>query len=152
MRCDHLVAFDDFLAANTTVYESDASLDLRLGEFDQIALILVLQDVGAASGTNTASVSCWIEHSGDGQTFLPKNGSGGPPPSHAEITVNWTTKPGAAVSGWGSDPNLTINPPTPLLRYVRIRLYMQNASGPVRARVWATLRDQSPSAARVVGQ
>ncbi|HVY46099.1 MAG TPA: hypothetical protein VHB21_09480 [Minicystis sp.] len=149
MRCDHLVVFEDFIA-NATEYHSDAELDLRLGRFDQIALYCALSDVPAAS-FGTATVSVWLSHSGDGATFVAKNGSGGPPPSNAEITFNWTTKPSTALTGWGSDPNANITPATPMLRHVRVNIYMQNASGPVRARIYATLRDVSPSAARLLG-
>jgi hypothetical protein len=146
VRCDHLLAFDDFIPNNGTPYTSDFQFDTRLGQFDQVALVCTLTNVPAAVGTNTAKVLVYLTHSGDRETFIPKNGTGGPPPTNPEVSITWTAKPASGLVGWGSDPNTLVSA-TPSLRYVRINLYMTHSSGPVRARVYATLRDQATSAA-----
>jgi hypothetical protein len=149
MRCDHVLAFDDFIGANGVEYNSASTLYEKLGQFDQIALFCALSSVPAATGTSTAQVLVYLEHSGDGENFIAKNSTGAPP-TQPEIDITWTARPSAIIYGWGSDPTLAVNPPTPFQRFVRIGIYMTNSGGPVRARVYATLRDQSPSASRIV--
>ena len=141
MRRDHLLVWDDFVSVTSTIYQSSALLDEKLGRFDQLALFCGLTDVSApTSGTSTLWV--WIAHSGNGETFLYKTASGGIPPTNPEITFTWTTAPAAALVQWGSDPNALANPSTPFLKYVRIYIAMTNVSKPVRARVYVTQRDQ----------
>ncbi|HVY46098.1 MAG TPA: hypothetical protein VHB21_09475 [Minicystis sp.] len=145
MERGHKIVFDDFVPTNGVVYSSTAELDQELGRFDQLALFCVLGNVpGASNSTTPAKFYVFLSHSGDGETFVVKNGSSGPPPSNPEVTITYasTSPPTAAVVGWGSDPNTTVDPPTPFLRYVRLNVYMTGFKDRLHARIYATQRDQ----------
>lgn len=145
MEQGHRLVFDDFIPGNGTEYRSSAELDQTLGAYDQLALYCVLGDVPAATNTNPGKVYVYLSHSGDGETFVVKNGASGPPPANPEITLTWTSSvaaPTTILTAWGSDPNTTVNPPTPFLRYVRVNVYMTGFSSRVHVKVYATQRDQ----------
>jgi hypothetical protein len=142
MERSHLLAFDDFVPTNSVVRTSSWELDQKLGKFDQMALFCVLSKVPAPPPSSTAHFYVYLTHSGDGETFLPKNGTGGPPPTNSEIDIPWTAAPAGPLVAWGSDPNALVNPPTPFLRYVRINVFMIGSTAPVHARVYVTQRDQ----------
>jgi hypothetical protein len=138
MRKDNLLVWDDFIPANATIYETSSAFDDKLGKYDQLALFAVLLDV-VAPATSPAHFYGWIVHSGDGETFVQKNGTS---TADAELKVSWTGTPAAALVASGSDPNTNVNPPTPFLKYVRLQFTMSGSAKPVRVRVYATQRDQ----------
>jgi hypothetical protein len=117
MRAANILVFDEIVqspAGVKTSANTDQSLNDRLGAFDMLALMAVVDNLSGAG-------KLWvqIEHSADGRNWLPKNGD-------AEIGG----AAGIALSGpgqvfyAGSDAGTTVS-----LAFVRLRVDVEASAG-----------------------
>jgi hypothetical protein len=149
MRAANILVFDEIVqspAGVKTSVNTDQSLNDRLGAFDMLALMAV---VDSLSGTGKLWVQ--IEHSADGRNWLSKNGddaeiggaTGAPPPPPAPPSPS--SPLGIALSGpvqtfyAGSDAGTTVS-----LAFVRLRVDVEASAGAAisgRVRVFVTGRN-----------
>lgn len=135
MRRASFVAFDEFLpqgsGASTPVFTS-AELNAKLAQFDQLAIMVAIDNVSVA-----ASFDLFIEHSADGRNFLALKTNSTTPTGAGDINIA-TLATNAANVKWGYH-----NGDTPMLNYVRFRMYFGSASTSAHVRVFVTQRDQA---------
>ena len=135
MRRANFVAFDEFLpqgtSASTPVFTS-AELNAKLAQFDQLAIMVAIDNVSAA-----ASFDLFIEHSADGRHFLALKTNSSAPTGPGDIDIA-TLATNATNVKWGYH-----NGDAPLLNYVRFRMYFGSSSTAAHVRVFVTQRDQA---------
>jgi hypothetical protein len=130
VRVANLLVIDEILTAESAlVYTSDA-LCAKLGAFDQIALMAVVDDV--TQGVNVGpGFKVSIRHSADGRNWLPKNSAG-----VAEIGgasgIRLPTGQTAYAGGDGGDPSLA---------FVQIAASLGASNLAAHVRVYVTARD-----------
>jgi len=129
MRAANVLVFDEYCQSGSNSnpgYYTDQSLNDRLGMFDQLALMAVVDNVSGA-GTNF-KVS--IDHSADGRIWLPKSTS-------AEIGSSSAISPSATQqeAHFGSDAGTT-----PSLGHVRLHIDLGSTSA-AHVRVFVTGRN-----------
>lgn len=124
MRAANVMVFDEHLNAGSTCY-TDQSLNDRLGLFDQLALMAVVDDVPASA----TGFKVQIEHSADGRMWLPKSGGTPTNPNAAEIGGDQGEGLSAnkQTSFFGADPGTT-----PSLAHVRLKVSLATSSAHVR--------------------
>jgi hypothetical protein len=134
MRRRNELVFDEVINATslTPAFTSD-KYDAILGQFDQLAIFVLIDEVSASN----AGFSLYIDHSADGRQWIQgKNNS-----PDVQITVGNLSTTATNVA-WGSDPGTLVNPPTPLLGFVRLRMYFFNVAVTAHVKVYVTQRDQ----------
>ena len=128
MRHHNFTAFDEFVVgaiSSGTAVTTSNELNARLGHFDQMAIMAVVDNIDAV-GTFTLQ----IFHSADGRNFSPWSGLN-------DINITSMVMNGTNV-GYGSAPSSV---QTPLLSYVRFSMFFTTTTkGHVRITV--TQRDQ----------
>jgi hypothetical protein len=137
MRRANFVAFDEFLPLGTSssapVFTS-AELNAKLGQFDQLAIMIAIDNVG---GSSIGGFELFIEHSADGRNFLVENTNSTTPSGSGDISIT-TLSTGVTNVKYGYHSGSS-----PLLNYVRFRLYFTNATTSAHVRVYVTQRDDS---------
>jgi hypothetical protein len=149
MRAANILVFDEIVQAPSSTkasFNTDQSLNDRLGVFDMLALMAVVDNLSGAG-------KLWvqIEHSADGRNWLSKNAptaeiggsTGAPPPPPAPQTptapAGIPLSTAAQTSYFGGDAGTTVS-----LAFVRIRIDLEadaNASISGRVRVFVTGRN-----------
>jgi hypothetical protein len=134
MRRRNELIFDELTGATSAApaYTSD-KFSLMLGEFDQLAIHVVIDKLSASVASN---FELFIEHSADGRTWLAKNAPATPGDVQIAVALVNTT-----YFGWGSDPGSLVAIPTPFLGHVRLRMYFTVAVT-AHVKVYVTQRDQ----------
>jgi len=129
MRAANVLVFDEVLQSGSNSspgYYTDQSLNDRLGLFDQLALMAVVDNVSSGG----ANFKVQIEHSADGRIWLAKSANaeiGTSPP----ITLTASTQ----TAYFGSD-----NGTTPSLGHVRLHVDL-GASSAAHVRIFVTGRN-----------
>jgi hypothetical protein len=130
MRAANILVFDENIQVNAgspTPFYTDQSLNDRLGVFDMLAIMAVVDDV-PSTGTG-ATLDVYLEHSADGRNWQSKFWTGSPPAANPIITVTSTSSGQNAYVG--NDPGTT-----PSLAFVRFRLELTPAgANPASAHV-----------------
>jgi hypothetical protein len=137
MRRANWVAFDEFLPLNTGASSpvfTSAELNSKLGQFDQIAIMVAIDNVG---GGTVGGFELFIEHSADGRNFLATKTNTAVPTGSGDISIA-TLAANAINTRWGSNDSTA-----PLLNYVRFRMYFTNTTTSAHVRVLVTQRDQA---------
>ena len=136
MRRRNQLVFDEVIPAQTgqsrRYSPRSNQFDWLPGEFELASAIFVLVDEAVVATT----FELFIEHSADGKTWVPKNATG----ATGDVQVSVST--GTTNPGWGSDPGILVNPPTPFLGFVRFRMYFQAIVATGHVKVYVTQRDQ----------
>jgi hypothetical protein len=124
---DSFIAFDDVVYLGTTPAPTSSDrFDARLGAFDEIAIMLEVQDVEDPSA---GSVEAYLDHSGDGLHWTTYDNSPIPEPMATWVVTDPTSVAYGAYNGI-----------VPMLPFARIRLVVNIIRGQVRVHV--TLRDR----------
>ena len=142
MRAANILVFDEIVQASSTAnpvtvpFLTDQSLNDRLGVFDMLALMAVVDSL-----TGTGLLWVQIEHSADGRNWLPKNSTaeigGDTAPSAPPKGVSLKGPAQAAFAGGDAGGS-------PSLAFVRLRIDVQapaTASVSGRVRVFVTGRN-----------
>lgn len=117
MRAANILVFDENIQANagsTTPFYTDQSLNDRLGVFDMLAIMAVVDDV-PSTGTG-ATLNVYLEHSADGRNWQSKFWTAGSPTTASPLIAVSSTTPGQNAYA-GNDPGAM-----PSLAFVRFRL------------------------------
>ncbi|WP_437656913.1 hypothetical protein [Sorangium sp. So ce1182] len=137
MRRANFIAFDEFVPLGTNssapVFTS-AELNSKLGHFDQLAIMVVIDNVG---GSTVGGFELFIEHSGDGRNFLAMKTNTSPPTGTGDISISSLSTTATNVK-WGKHDG-----GDPLLNHVRFRLYFTNTTTSAHVRVIVTQRDDA---------
>ncbi|HTN89033.1 MAG TPA: hypothetical protein VL242_35390 [Sorangium sp.] len=137
MRRANFIAFDEFLPLGTSssspVFTS-AELNSKLGHFDQLAIMVAIDNVG---GSTIGGFELFIEHSADGRNFLVENTNSTTPSGSGDISIT-SLSAGSTNVKYGNHSGST-----PLLNYVRFRLYFTNGTTSAHVKVFVTQRDDA---------
>ena len=137
MRRANFIAFDEFIPLGTSssspVFTS-AELNSKLGHFDQLAVMVAIDNVG---GSTIGGFELFIEHSADGRNFLVENTNSTTPSGSGDISIT-SLSAGSTNVKYGNHSGST-----PLLNYVRFRLYFTNATTSAHVKVFVTQRDDA---------
>jgi hypothetical protein len=76
MRAASILAFDEHLTSEASIMFTSDALNARLGAFDQLALMAVVDDVTPGPGGSSGGFNVQIRHSADGRNWLPKDDAG----------------------------------------------------------------------------
>ncbi|MCC6554702.1 MAG: hypothetical protein IT372_17145 [Polyangiaceae bacterium] len=139
MRRAMFTVFDEFVPMGTSsaapIFTS-AEQNSKLAQFDQLAIQVVVDNVG---GTPLGGLDLYIEHSADGRNFMPvKAGAASPPASGGgDIVFTAPLSTTATNVKWGAHDGVT-----PLLGYVRFRIFFSNSTTAAHVRVLVTQRDR----------
>jgi hypothetical protein len=123
MRAANILVFDEYLQSGTSSYYTDQSLNDKLGVFDQLALMAVVDNV--TSGGTGFRVQ--IEHSADGRLWPSKN-------TAAEIAPGGSLGAGQTAYAGGDAGT------TPSLAHVRLRIDLGTTTA-AHVRVFVTGRN-----------
>ena len=136
MRRPNIVVFDEFLPQGTSTSApvfTSAELNAKLGTFDQLAIMVAIDNVSGTVG----GFELFIEHSADGRNFLALKTNSTNPTGSGDISISSLSTSATNVK-WGSH-----NGDSPLLNYVRFRMYFSNGTTAAHVRVFVTQRDQA---------
>jgi hypothetical protein len=136
MRRQNFTAFDENLPSGT-IHTSPAftsnGQDSRLAQYDQLAVQVVIDNV---AGANLGGFDLYLEHSADDRNFIPANPAiSQPSVGSGEVSFK-VLQAGSTNVAWG-----THNGSTPLLGYVRFRMFFSNSTTSAHVRVLVTQRD-----------
>ncbi|KYG09324.1 hypothetical protein BE21_18490 [Sorangium cellulosum] len=112
---------------------TSAELNSKLGHFDQLAIMVSIDNVG---GSSIGGFELFIEHSADGRNFLVEKTNTTAPSGSGDISIT-TLSTGINVK-YGNHPG-----DNPLLNYVRFRLYFTNGTTSAHVKVFVTQRDDA---------
>jgi len=127
MRRMNITVFDEFLTnvnGNANRVFTSQELNSRLGQFDQLGIFVVADQVSAS-----AILSIQIEHSGDGRNWVTKNANAEITAGTNNIIISVTTPL------WGSDAGTN-----PSLAFVRLGIWF-NANMSAHLRIHVVGRD-----------
>jgi hypothetical protein len=130
MRAANVLVFDEYLQASTgspTPVYTDQALNDRLGSFDMLALMAVVDDV-----SGSGNINIYVQHSADGRNWVSKVVSGGT--DVPQITVS------SLSAGQNSYPGYD-DGSMPSLAFVRLRTdFSTSTSAAAHVRVYVTGR------------
>ena len=141
MRRNNLLVFDDYVEGTTVVY-SPAGLNEKLGKFDQVAVMAVVDNVATTDAMHhVAAFDIYMMHSADARLWIYRNTN--------------TLAPGTAEFHWSTDV-LTVSTvgllaylddnsagvKGPLLGNVRFQMAFAAATTSAHVRLYVTQRDQ----------